>query len=794
MNKYKLENKQLAQGRISKVGILGAGIMGGGIAAAYTGAGIQVVLLDISEEIVNGGLKATQKAKPELFLSSQDVNLIKTGTFEENFDLLKDCDIIIEVVIEDLKIKKNLLEKIAGVRKPGSIICTNTSGISLKAMSKDMPEDMQKHFIGTHFFNPVRYMELLEIIPGPETLPEVIRFITDFKKERLGKGIVIAKDVPGFAGNRIGVCGLTIAMQKMIEHDLTVPEADILMGKVIGRPKTGVFKTIDLVGLDTAVKVAQYLYAMCEDDEHRHILKISDFALKMVEKGLLGKKTPKTGGFYKTEKVGKSINRTVIDYKSLSYGPIEKPQFACLAAAKKAKSLSDSVKAIVYGEDKGSLYAKDVIFNQLVYAASMVGIVAENIVDIDNAMKWGYNFELGHFELWDAIGLEKSVSEMETIGIKVPENVKKMLSQKAVSFYKTEKDKKFFFDFKSEKYKEIPVDEDGVCIFNLKKSGKSIISNKSATLHDAGDGVFIFEIHTNPVNALDMEAITTFNKSLDYVNENGIGLIIGNNHDFFSAGANLGAVMGLIGQKNFKGISEMAGALQNIVYKAKYINYPVIAAVYGRALGGGCEIVLGCDRVVAHPNTFMGLVEIGVGLVPAGSGCTSLYSRVINSIPQSVTGNDISKYLESVFSTIAMAKVSMSAKQAFELGFLRPTDKIVPSRSNLFKAAKEEVLHMTKSGYSPETPKPLRVMGQDGFGMLNVGILTFEKGGFIAPHSAKAARGIARILTGGDTGPNVIDEKTMLALEREVFTEMCKDQITVEKIIHILTTGKPLLK
>ncbi len=383
---------------------------------------------------------------------------------------------------------------------------------------------------------------------------------------------------------------------------------------------------------------------------------------------------------------------------------------------------------------------------------------------------------------------------MEKLGIKVPENIKKMLSQKAVSFYKIEKDKKLFFDFKSQKYQEVPTDKESICLFNLKHNKKSVISNKAATLHDAGDGVFIFEIHTNQVNALDMEALQTFDKSLDYVNKNGTGLIVGNNHDFFSAGANLGAVMGLIGQKNFKGISDMAGSLQRLVYKAKYINYPVVAAAYGRALGGGCELIMGCDRVVAHPNTFMGLVEVGVGLVPAGSGCTSLYSRVINSIPASVTGNDIGKFLEAVFMTIAMAKVSMSAKKAFELGFLKPTDKIVPARPNLFKAAKEEVLYMVKSGYSPEIPKPLQVMGQDGFGMLNAGILSFEKGGFIAPHSAKVARGIARILTGGDTGPGVISEKTMLALEREAFTELCKDQITVEKIIHILTTGKPLLK
>ncbi|MBW1617075.1 MAG: 3-hydroxyacyl-CoA dehydrogenase/enoyl-CoA hydratase family protein, partial [Deltaproteobacteria bacterium] len=736
---------------------------------------------------------ATIKAKPELFLSAQDAKLVKTGTFD-NMELLKDCDMIVEVVIEDLKIKKSILEKVAAVRKPGSIICTNTSGISLKAMSQDMPEEMQQHFIGTHFFNPVRYMELLEIIPGPKTLPELVRFIADFEKERLGKGIVIAKDVPGFAGNRVGVCGLTIAMQKMIEHDLTIPEVDALMGKAIGRPKTGIFKTSDLVGLDTAGKVAQYLYAMCKDDKRRNMLKIPDFTAKMVEKGHLGKKTPKKGGFYKTEKIGKGIVRSVIDYKTLTYGPLEKPQFACLAAAKKARSAEDSIKAIVYGDDKGALYAKDVIFSQLAYAASMVGIVAENIVDIDNAMKWGYNFELGHFELWDAIGVEKSVSEMEKSGIKVPESIKKMLSKKAISFYKTEKGKKFFFDFKSQKYMEMKVDEKAVCLFNLKQNKKSVLSNKGATLHDAGDGVFIFEIHTNPVNALDESALKLLDKAFDYVNDNGAGLIIGNNHDFFSAGANLGLVMGLIGQKNFKGISEMAGALQHLVYKAKYANYPVAAAVYGRALGGGCELIMGCDRVLAHPNTFMGLVEMGVGLIPAGSGSTSLYSRVINSVPPCVAGNDLGKFVEAVFSTIAMAKVSMSAKQAFELGFLKPTDKIVPARSNLFKAAKEEILHMVKSGYSPEAPKPIKVMGQDGFGMLNAGILSFEEGGFIAPHSAKVARGVARIITGGDTAPGVISEQTMLALEREVFTELCKDQITVEKIIHILTTGKPLLK
>jgi 3-hydroxyacyl-CoA dehydrogenase len=793
MHKYNLKNEQLANGRLGKVAILGSGIMGSGIAAAYTAIGIPVVLLDISMEVAEKGLQAAKKSKPALFLSSKDVSLIKLGTFDE-LELIKDCDMIVEVVIEDLKIKQGLLAKVAEHRKSGSIVCTNTSGISLKAMSEGLPDDMQEHFIGTHFFNPVRYMELLEVISGPKTLPDVMKFICDFEKDRVGKGIVIANDVPGFAGNRIGVQGLTLAMQKMIEHDLTIPEVDALLGSPLGRPKTAIFKTSDLVGLDTASMVAGYLYKMCEDDERRETLVMPEFVLNMIKKGMLGKKTRKVGGFYKTEKVGAGLVRSVIDYKTLEYGSIEKPSFTCLDDAKQAKTVADKVQAIVYGEDKGSAFAKDVIFGQLAYAASMTGIVAPTIVEIDNALKWGYNFSLAHFELWDAIGVKKSVELMEKMKIAVPKKIKDMLQGGSESFYKLENGKKLFYDFESKGYKEVPVTPDHISLFNLKASGKAVIENKSASLIDAGDGVFIFEIHTPPVNALDLGVLEAITKSLDYVSKNGIGLVIGNNNDFFSAGANLGMVMGLIGKKDFKGIRGMAQGLQQIVCKLKYINFPVVAAVYGRALGGGLEMILGCDRVLAHPNSFVGLVEMGVGLVPAGSGTTNLYARAINSVPDAIKNYDLSKFVETVFMNIAMVKFSTSAKHAMELGYFRATDKIVPARANLFSAAKKEVINMVEDGYAPPSPKPIRVMGQDGFGMLNAGILAFEEGNFIAPHAAKVARGLARILTGGDTGAGMITEQQMLDLEADVFTELCKDRVTVEKIVHMLTTGKPLLK
>lgn len=794
MYKYDLKNEQLANGRIGKVAILGSGIMGSGIAAAYTGAGIPVVLLDISMEVAQKGLQAAQKSKPALFLSAADAALIKLGTFEQ-LDLISDCDMIVEVVIENLKIKQDLLAKVAEKRKEGSIVCTNTSGISLKAMSQGLPEEMQEHFIGTHFFNPVRYMELLEIISGPKTLPAVIDFIKDFESDRIGKGIVVANDVPGFAGNRIGVQGLTLAMQKMLEHGVTIPEVDALLGAAIGRPKTGVFKTSDLVGLDTASAVAGYLYAMCENDERRETLQIPKFVGKMVKNGQLGKKTRKAGGFYKTEKVGGGLVRSVIDPKTLQYVDIEKADFECLAEAKKAKGVENSIKAVVYGEDKGAGFARDVIFGQLAYAASMVGEVAESLVEIDNALKWGYNFSLGHFELWDAIGVKKAADMMEKMGLSIPQHVKDMLAAGNESFYKVEAGKRFFYDFASSSYKEIAVKEGHICLHSLRANNKAVIDNKSATLYDIGDGVFLYEIHSGPVNQLNEEAVVTLNESLDYVAKNGAGLVIGNNHDFFSAGADLGMVMGLIGQKNFEGIRAVAKELQNIIMKAKYASFPVVAAVYGRALGGGCEIILGTDRVVAHPNTFVGLVEMGVGLVPAGSGTTSLYSRLLHSVPASVKGFDMGKFLETAFATIAMATFSTSAKHAMELGFFRPTDKIVPARANLFSAAKKEVLAMVEDGYAPPAPKPIKVMGKDGFGMLLAGILAFEEGKFLGPHGAKVAKGLARILTGGERGFGAtITEQEMLDLETDVFTELCKDTVTVEKIVHMLTTGKPLLK
>mmetsp|Transcript_3406 Transcript_3406/g.2012 ORF Transcript_3406/g.2012 Transcript_3406/m.2012 type:complete len:795 (+) Transcript_3406:143-2527(+) len=794
MAKYNLENNQLSNGRIGKVAILGSGIMGGGIAAAYTGAGIPVLLLDMSIELVKNGLEAVQCSKPKLFMSSADASLINISTFDE-LDLVKDCDVIVEVIIEDLKIKQQLLGKVAKKRKQGSIVCTNTSGISLKDICEGLPEEFQQHFIGTHFFNPVRYMKLLEIIPCPKTLPEVVRFMSEFGEKRLGKGIVVANDVPGFVGNRIGVQGLAVSMQKMQEHSLTIPEVDALLGKAIGRPKTGVFKTSDLVGIDTASMVVSYLYQTCKDDVMRDSFQLPPFVHELVKKGNLGKKTRKAGGFYKTEKNKNNVLvRSVVDPVTLEYDSIEKADFSCLTDAKRSSDLNESVKAIIYGSDKGATYAREVIFKQLVYAATMVGIVGESIIEIDNAMKWGYNFTMGPFELWDALGLEKSVDIMEKESIAIPTNIKDMLSKGTDFFYKFEEGKKLFFNFKTGQYEKIKIEKDHISLSDLKRSGNTVIGNDSASLVDGGDGVFIFEIHSNIVNAINGDVIECLNKALDYVAQNGVGFVIGNDHDFFSAGADLGLILNAINKKDLASINDMVKSLQEAVFRIKYINFPVVAAVRGMALGGGCELVLSADRTIANPNTFIGLVEMGVGVVPAGGGCTNLYSRILKTIPDSIKDNDISKYLEAAFTNITMAKVSSSAKNAMELGFFLPTDKIVPNRSNLFSVAKKEVLHMIEDNYVPPVPKPLRVMGQDGFGMLNVAIMMFEKGGFVAPHSAKVARGVARILTGGDRGLGMIDEKEMLALEREVFIELCQNKITVDKMINMITTGKPLIR
>jgi 3-hydroxyacyl-CoA dehydrogenase len=697
--------------------------------------------------------------------------------------------------VENLKVKQALLGRIEKVRKSGAIVSTNTSGIPLAAMSSGLGSEFRQHFLGTHFFNPVRYMHLLEIIPGEDTLPEVIDFISHFGERRLGKGIVRAKDTPNFVGNRIGVQWITGAFHLMLKEGLSIPEVDAMLGPVLGRPKTATFKTADLVGLDVMSHVCQNTYELIPGDEAREYFLLPDFIKKMIEKKWLGDKT--RGGFYRKEKGGDGKKVTkAINPDTLEYEEFGKPEFPSFKAAKKAESLPGKLKAAVYGDDKGARFVWKVLAGSLIYAANRIPEIADTIIEIDNAMKWGYNFTLGPFESWDAIGVAASVQKMEADGMAVPEKVKKMLAAGSETFYKTENGVLLFFDFASESYQKLIVSPEALTLSSLKNAGKTALTCPAASLIDLEDGVFCCEFHTK-MNALNGDSIEFIHKSLDFVEANGLGMIIGNQAGgfpgAFSAGADLLAMAMAALEGKISQIGEMIRRLQSAVQRSRYIDFPVVAAPYGLALGGGCEVCLGADRVVAHAELYMGLVEIGVGLLPAGGGCLNLWKKFIRTLPEKVTDVDISKFFVPAFMNIATAAVSTSAAEARANGFLCATDRIIFNRDHLVGEAKKEVLKMVGEGYTPPLKQKIKVVGEAAQGMVNIQLSDMQKAGFVSEYDAFLARRIAYVLSGGEVKfGSEIEEEVMLKLEEEAFLALLKEEKTHKRIEHMLTTGKPL--
>ncbi|MBW2193373.1 MAG: enoyl-CoA hydratase/isomerase family protein, partial [Deltaproteobacteria bacterium] len=686
-------------------------------------------------------------------------------------------------------------KRIETVRKKGAIVSSNTSGLPLKAMSEGLSLEFKQHFLGTHFFNPVRYMKLLEVIRGEETLPEIFEFMSEFGERVLGKGIVWAKDTPNFVGNRIGVQGMVKSMQLMLEDGLTIPEVDALFGPAMGRPKTAMFKTSDLVGLDTLGHVAKNTYELVVDDEARDSFRLPEFIGKMIEKNLLGKKTG--GGFYKTDLTPewKRI-RKVIDPETLEYAEYDPPDFPCLAEAKAAKTLPEKIKAVVYGDDKGAGFAWKVVADNLIYAANRIPEIADTIVEIDRAMTWGFNLEMGPFETWDAIGVKTSVVKMEKEGFDVPEKVKKMIESGHASFYKTEDGKVFFYDFETGAYRERQASEKVISLDSLRSAGKTVKKCDSASLIDLGDDVFCFEFNTK-MNILNTEVVAFAHDVFDFVDANGAGLVIGNQAGgmpgAFSAGADLTEMTTAIKEKRYSEVEALIDQLHAGVQKARYSNFPVVAAPYGMTLGGGCEICLSADKIVAHTDLYMGLVEIGVGLIPAGGGCLNLWKKFLDAVPEAVTDMDLAKLFIPVFMNIAMAKVSMSAAEARANGFLGPVDRIVFNRDYLIGEAKKEVLNMRDAGYAPPVKRKVKVLGQAAQGMINAEIFNMAEGKFVTEHDAFLAKRIAYVISGGDVRENSeIDENVILQLEKEAFIDFLKEEKTIARIEHMLKTGRPL--
>jgi len=741
-------------------------------------------------------MDAALASSPSLFMTKKDAGLITTGNMEDDFDKLAECDWICEVVVENLKIKQDLFGRIEKIRKPGSIISSNTSGIPLKDMSEGLSQDFKNHFMGTHFFNPVRYMHLLELIPGAETLPEVLDFISAFGEKHLGKGIVWAKDTPNFVGNRIGVQGIGKVMQAMLEDDMSIPEVDAIFGAALGRPKTAIFKTTDLVGLDTMAHVCQNSYDLCEDDEQRDAFVIPEFVKQMIEKKLLGNKT--RAGFYKTDltpewkKIRKVINPATLEYEDLT-----RPSFPCLDEAKKKETLTEKIKCVLTADDKGGKFAWKMAANSFQYAACRIPEISETIIEIDNSMKWGYNFEMGPFEAWDAYGVVEAIERMKSENLDIPANVQAMVDAGNKSFYKLENGVKYFFDFASAAYKAVPVSETMVSLAAAKGNNKTVFENGSASLIDIGDGVFCCEFHTK-MNAINGEIVDSIDQALDYVDANGVGMVIGNEAGgmpgAFSAGADLAFVSKLCHDKKYTEIDAFLKKAQDGIQRTKYAPFPVVAAPYGMTLGGGCETCLGADKIVAHAELYMGLVEIGVGLLPAGGGCMNIWKKFINAMPAGVAKDtDLAKLFIPAFMNVAMAKVSMSAVQAKGNGHLGATDRIVFNRDNLIGEAKKEVLTMIDNAYAPPAKQRLRVMGNAGQGMVNAEIYNMLNGNFLSEYDAFLAKRIAYVMSGGDVNKNtLVSEEAVLKLERDAFVDFAKEDKTMARIDHMLKTGKPL--
>ena len=796
--------------KIKRAAVIGSGVMGGGIAALLASAGIQTLLLDIvpmdltDEEksdptarnrIVKAGLDAVLMSNPSLLMQKKDTDRISIGNLSDDFERLAECDWIIEVVVENLKVKQDLFKRVADVRKKGSIVTTNTSGIPLRQISEGLGIEFKQHFLGTHFFNPVRYMKLLEIIPGEETLPEILDFMTAFGEKILGKGIVQAKDTPNFIGNRIGVYGMVKAIQLMIEDGLNIPAVDAIFGPAMGRPKTAMFRTADLVGIDTLSHVARNTYDLVVDDEQRDSFVLPEFVDQMIEKGLLGKKAQ--SGFYKTDltpewqKVYK-----VIDPATLAYAEYEKPDYPCLAEAKQAASAGEKIKAVVYGDDQGARYAWKVTADWLIYSANRIPEIADTVVEIDNGMKWGYNFELGPFETWDAIGLETSVARMEADGFDVPAKIRQMLADGFTTFYRTENGATSYYDFTAGGYRELEISGNVISLPALKNAAKTIAECPSASLIDLGDDIFCCEFHTK-MNALNGEILEFLQQSLDFVDHHGAGLVIGNQAGgmlgAFSAGADLFMMGTLAKDGQFELIEKASKTLQDTLQRMRYETFPVVAAPYGLTLGGGCEVCLAADRIVAHAELYMGLVEIGVGLLPAGGGCLNLWKKYLAAIPDAVADIDLGKFFLPVLMNIAMAKVSTSAADARSNGFLGPVDRIVFNRDYLIGEAKKEILKMNADGYAPPVQRKITVLGESAQGMVNAEVFNMLNGKFISEYDAFLVRRIAGVISGGDVRTNdKIDEQVVLNLERKAFMEFWQEEKTLARVEHMLKTGKPL--
>ncbi len=800
--------------KIKKAGVIGAGVMGANIAAQLANVGIDTVLLDIVPPVSGNeiekddikfrnslaikGIERVKKSSPASFYLAENAGLITAGNLEDSINLLKDVDIVIEAIVEDFSLKRKLFKRIEREIKPDTIVTSNTSGISIADMCDGFSQNFREHFAVTHFFNPPRYMKLLEIVKGPDTLPEVIDTITENFEHVIGKRIVYAKDTPNFIANRIAVFSTLNNIRAMTELGLSVEAVDELTGTVIGFPKSATFRTNDIVGLDTLVHVAGNVLKKATDDEKRDIFVPPDIVKTMMEKNLLGDKSGK--GFYKREKNTKG-ERVILslDYNKMEYGERQPVKYASLDAALKHHDPAERIRDLFYAEDSAGLFTFRTRSDEFIYAANRIPEITDDILNIDNALKWGFNRVMGPFEMWDAIGLEKSVSRMEENGYEIPQWISRMLQKGFKSFYIRENGRRYYYDPGSEAYMEEILNPGIIWLPSLKERKKKIAGNSDASLVDIGDGVACLEFHSK-MNTIGEDIINMINESADIVSRDFEGMVISNHADNFSVGVNLFLVLGAAQTQEWGRIDQMAKILQDTLLRLKYLDKPVVAAPAGMTLGGGCELCMAADKVRYGAETYMGLVEAGIGLIPAGGGTKELLLRNTEHLFEVPAGGIYQKQIEMLpfiskaFETIALARTSTSGPEAVSLGYLRKTDRMTVNRDFLMNDAKNMVIAMNMDGY--DAPRPLndiRVPGKDTLAMLKLAIWTMHEQGYATDYDVTVAEKIAYVLCGGDLFADTkVSEQYLLDLEREAFLSLCGNKKTQERMHHMLITGKPL--
>ena len=789
---------------IKKAAVIGSGTMGGGIASLLAGVGIETLLLDIPPKdsspadgarvrnaVVAGNLKALGRMRPPRLYSPDDLANISIGNIEDDLDRVGDADWVIEAVVENLAVKRGLMARLVELVRADAIVTTNTSGIPIASIAAGLPEQFTRRFLGTHFFNPPRYLRLLEIIPHAGADPAITDFMLRFGAETLGKGTVLCKDTPNFIGNRFMSMSGMQATNYALDHGYTVEEVDALTGPLIGRPKTATFSLNDLVGFDIAVGVARNLYHAIPDDPAREILmheKNAELSDELLKRGWLGRKTAR--GFYHMRRDGDKKALWALNLDTLEYEPPSKPRFDSVGRHRGVQPLGERIRRLIEADDRAGQYLYHLHAFLLAYASNRVPEITESIVNVDKAQKWGFAHQMGPFEIWDAIGVAETIERFEGDGYPVADWVKRMVADGNPGFYQRDEGGKVvgYYSPQASAYQPIVKDPRDITIADLRASGAEVFSNGDGSVYDMGDGVLLWEFTTKH-NSITAGLIESGWRALALLSqENRKALVIGNDGERFSIGANLDPSTLMAG---VDGISKALAAMQELTQALRHAPKPVVVAAHNMALGGGAELVMAGTAVVAHAELYMGLVEVGVGLVPAGGGCKELLRRLVNPLA-SAGADDVLAGLQKAFETIATAKVSGSAKEAQALGMLAPTDKIVMNRAHLLGEAKSLALALSQT-HAPRKPEKVFAAGRDAYAALLLGVAGYKEAGYASDHDALIAKKLAYILTGaGLAAPQWVDQQYLLSLEREAFLSLVMEPKTQERILHMLRTNKPL--